>query len=245
MNRGTEKGNAIIWILIAVGLFAALGYAFTSTSRQSTAVLTNTEANAYANQIMAHGQELKAAVQRVSLRGCDDNEISFENNVTPGYANPYSPTNGKCHIYNSAGGGLSWWINNNIRVPESTVTSTGNYLTHYQEDGYKHTVRFSPYNNIIDMGTTDGASEAVDLVATVPFIKQEICEAINRKLGLSASLRAGTDVNGWANFGTKFIGNYTPYGSALNPNQTNREFCLNTDQGGSTYYFYVNVLKPR
>ena len=110
MKNKTEKGNAIIWILIAVALFAALGYAFSSTSRNSTITLTDTEAKSYANQIIAYGNELKAAVKRMSLRGIDETEFSFANAIdipnNPAGHNP-NCTSDRCAVFNPQGGQLT------------------------------------------------------------------------------------------------------------------------------------------
>ncbi|CAG0906291.1 unnamed protein product, partial [Cyprideis torosa] len=51
--------NAASDLMVAalVALFAALGYAFSNTSRTSTSFLTEEETSAYANQIIAYGNE--------------------------------------------------------------------------------------------------------------------------------------------------------------------------------------------
>ena len=103
----SENGSAIIWILIAVGLFAALSFAFQSSNRTSSNLLTDEQARASAHQIISYGNDLKSAVKRLKLRGCDETEISFENNVIGGYTNAAAPTNKKCHLFDSKGGGLS------------------------------------------------------------------------------------------------------------------------------------------
>lgn len=107
-NENNQSGSAILWILVAVALFGALNFAFNSSSRTGTSLLTDTEAEAYANQIIQYGNEVKNAVKRLTLRGCDDTEISFENNIVTTYTNTNAPTNRSCHVFDSAGGGLTW-----------------------------------------------------------------------------------------------------------------------------------------
>lgn len=111
MNKkiSNESGNAIVWVLIAVALFAALNYAFSSTSRTSTSLLTNSEADAYASQIIAYGNEVKAAVKRMQLRSVDETEFSFGQTAdaignAPGH-NPNCTTN-KCEVFHIEGGQL-------------------------------------------------------------------------------------------------------------------------------------------
>lgn len=107
-NFSTERGSAILWILVAVGLFAALNFAFNSNTRTSTSLLDDTQAEAYANQVIQYGNEVKSAVKRLQLRGCSDIEISFKNNVVSGYENLNAPDDGSCDVFNIAGGGLTW-----------------------------------------------------------------------------------------------------------------------------------------
>jgi len=107
-QKNTQNGNAIAMILVAVALFAALGYAFSNTSRTSNRFLSDEEAKAYANQIISYGNEVRQAVKRLTLRGCSDTEISFENNVVSGYTNPNAPTDKSCHVFDIAGGGINY-----------------------------------------------------------------------------------------------------------------------------------------
>lgn len=106
--KQAERGNAIIWIFIAVGLFAALSYTFVQSSRTSTSVITDAQAQVYAQETIAYGNELKQAVKRLLLRGCSDTEISFENNVLGQYNNPNSPVNKRCHVFDKNGGGMRY-----------------------------------------------------------------------------------------------------------------------------------------
>lgn len=116
ITRNTESGNAIFLIIMGVALFAALGYAFTSSNRTSTTLVTDEQASTYANKIIAYGNEIKQAVRRLQLRGCDDTEISFENDVISGYENPNAPTSKKCHVFDIAGGGLNWKSLNTLDI---------------------------------------------------------------------------------------------------------------------------------
>lgn len=117
-NTPNQRGSAIIWILIAIGLFAALSVAFTSTSRQSTSLLTNEQASAYANQIISYGNDIKQAVKRLQLRGCEYDKISFEDFQTGYSPNPNAPSDKSCHIYDNNGAGLLY-----KPLPHAALTS--------------------------------------------------------------------------------------------------------------------------
>lgn len=189
MMKETEKGSAIMWILIAVGLFAALAFAFNSTNRTSTAVLTDEEAKSYANRIISYGNELKSAIKRMSLRGCDDIEYDFDNPDLV-YGNPYSPTNRSCHVFDPKGGQLEW------KMPaEGKIT-------------YPTNITFYAGGEIPGVGTTTGTSSSTELYYTLTFSNRAVCEAINELLG-HTDLLPLTVLNPGATPGpTRFLGVY-------------------------------------
>jgi len=196
-QNSNESGNAIIWILIAVGLFASLNYAWTSTSRNSTSILDDSEAKAYASQIIAYGNEVKATVKRLQLRGCDETEISFENNIVLNYVNPNAPSNKSCHVFDIAGGGLSWKEFEPVRA----VFTNGNAI-----EGVG--------NNCAD----PSCSELMMVLRLTPTVFTSastqqgkiICNAINKALNndlAMAETTIGDDTPG-SGFDSYFVGEY-------------------------------------
>lgn len=103
-NRNYERGNALFLILIAVALFAGLTYAVTSSTRgggdvdkEREAIDTAVDDNCEIN--------VKAAEQRLfTVNGCEASQISYElpDGTNP---NPAAPSNERCHVFRSAGGG--------------------------------------------------------------------------------------------------------------------------------------------
>ena len=187
--KSSERGSAILWILIAVGLFAALNYAFTNSTRTSTSLLTDTQAESYANQIIAYGNEVKSAIKRMQLRGCSDTEISFENAVVSGYSNPNSPSNKSCHVFDIAGGGLSW---KNPPVPFYDTTETwfsGKYFF------YTGTVWAGN-------GTTCSNDSCVDLIMEL-HVDDSFCEVFNKKFNINNPIEETT----WE--GTQWTGTHS------------------------------------
>ena len=78
IKNKTENGSVIVWIFIAVLLFAALGYAFNSSSRTSAGFISDAQAEAYANQIMDILHTNRQVVKKLLLSGCPAEEISFQ-----------------------------------------------------------------------------------------------------------------------------------------------------------------------
>ncbi len=103
MQRSSESGNAIFFILIAIALFAALSATLMLGSRSSVTMLSDEEAEALAYAAQEYTNTVNAAVKRLKLRGCEDSEISYE---TPlgNNANPNAPANERCHIFRLNGG---------------------------------------------------------------------------------------------------------------------------------------------
>ncbi len=200
--RNKESGSAIIWILIAVSLFAALSYAISSSSQTSTSMITDEQAKAYANQIIAYGSAVKSAVKRLQLRGCKDTEISFENNVVAGYANPNAPSNKSCHVFDVAGGGVSWnqpnssWINRNF--------SSSNLYNKWITSG-------RPIVPGIGKNTCGGGTgNCSELSIFLPYVTKEICIKINETLGVNnPSGEPFNETTGICLYDTnKFVGSY-------------------------------------
>lgn len=160
MKSNPQSGNAVIWALIAIALFAALSATIMSGSRTSTAIMSNEEARSYAKQIIAYGNDLQATIQRLKLRGCDPTEISFENSYDANYTNPNAPPNKKCHVFDRNGGNIEW--------NQSNILINGPY--------------FMGITEITGLG--DASTSELIFFAEV---NQSICEEINTLLGGTAT----------------------------------------------------------
>ena len=105
------KGNALFLILIAVALFAALSYAVTQSGRGGGGIDKETELLEATKVIQIIG-DVRSAITRLTLTGCNINEISFYSDIyaTPSnYDNANSPIAGgdfSCHLFHPDGGGL-------------------------------------------------------------------------------------------------------------------------------------------
>ncbi|MAZ75980.1 MAG: hypothetical protein CMH31_01610 [Micavibrio sp.] len=204
----SENGSVILWILIAVGLMAALSYAFMGSSRNSTSMITDVQAEAYANEIIAYGNELKSAVKRLQLRGCSDTEISFENNVVSGYTNPNSPTDNSCHVFDIAGGGV------NLKEFGSNIFDT-QWQTPNLNYGIPFFISFYGVDGIGKDCTNESCSELTFMISD---LKLKVCQHINKTLLISEPSGDGI-TNYWPQYFTpsKFTGGYiyTNTGSLL------------------------------
>lgn len=109
MKQRHQSGNVLFIILIACALFAALAYAVTKSSREPNTMATKEQAAINAAAVMQYFTRLKTTVDRLRLASeCADNQISFENSIVSGYTNNNAPPSKKCHVFDPAGGGLTW-----------------------------------------------------------------------------------------------------------------------------------------
>ena len=188
MNQISQSGNALFIILIAVALLGALSYAVTQSSRGGAEALTDEKAKLYAAEILEYAQVVSNAVAQLRLRGCDESEISFENNLVSGYTNGNSPSDKTCHVFYPSGGGLSW------NVPDDGMIVGG-----ASADGWG--VYYG--NQIKNVGTNGGES---DIILSLKDIDTNICIQLNKRLSIGASLSSLPNDGGLIN--GPFIGSF-------------------------------------
>jgi hypothetical protein len=103
---GSQSGNALFLILIAVALFAALAYAITGSGRGGGNISKEqaTLAQGLSDQCNAYIQHMVDSLQVIS--GCPLNQISYElpNGTNP---NALAPVDKHCHVFNKNGAGAT------------------------------------------------------------------------------------------------------------------------------------------
>ncbi|MEM8833402.1 MAG: hypothetical protein AAGB32_02560 [Pseudomonadota bacterium] len=204
-------------IFLAVALFAALIYAFNQSSRTSTSVISDSQVDTYANQIVAQANDIKNAVKRVQLRGCDDTDLSFANNKEAGYTNASAPSNNTCHIFHDAGGGLTF-----KPIPD-VITSSDEWL-------------FTADNQVEDVGTNNAGT--ADLIIALANIPLEVCNQINDGLRNGWATPPVDDTT-WDE--TKFTGTYSNNDDIGNGADL-ADIPTGCFQDGSSQYVFYTVL---
>lgn len=187
-----RSGNVLFLILIAVALFAALSYAVTGSSRSSGAQISADQARILAAEIRQYASSIEQAITKLSvINGCGDNEISFDNPVTQGYAdidlaNPRSPSDFSCHVFHPNGGGLAYrtW-------DDKFLGDTGN-ASYLPVKGYS---LFMARLQVLDHGT-----EKAEMLFVVPWLKPEICNALNKSVSDIENMRVSINTNGSSNY---------------------------------------------
>ncbi len=239
----SERGSVIIWILVAIGLFAALGFAFSKSSSNSISLLEDEQLEAKLNQFIAYGNDLRQTIKRLELRGCDETEISFYNTepTASNHNNPNAPADGSCNVFSPNGGGLTWLI-----IPEKLKRTMGSAFALSSWDNYKIVGRTA----VIGVGTS-----ASDL--TLLFVKSrnnptavKLCNILNDRYSIIYDIDAGAEsVN--TNDLDGFDGTYyavpwaaTTIGDGLTEFVGHKTGCFRESHGGSQLVYY-HVIKAR
>jgi hypothetical protein len=240
-SRESEQGNIFFYILIAIALFAALGYAVSRSG--SGKGLDQERARLVASELMAQANSVRDAVARMRVKGITREQISFQNNiVTAGYTNAACTTD-FCRVFLPDGGGMMW------PQPPSGASTTGLQWL------------FSSDLSIANIGRDTGCAAATpcgDLAMMLADIDDNVCRHINfitHNYALTAALPART--TGSAIF-TKFTGSYaaSPYtldtthlGTSANPNPicvtlTGTSLVPFEGTGSATSNVFIQILSP-
>ena len=179
MRFGLSRGNVLFLILLAVALFAALSYAVTQSSRSGGNDISDEDVRLAASQIIQHADLCAQTIDRMILiNACNYTQISFQRdwnnngNIednSDDYYNPNSPNDKRCHIYNIAGGGLTF--QDADRFKGSLWHVSGRHPA--EHPGSNPRCVFSPNRHL-----------CTDLLLFLLNIPEKVCVAINSMLSV-------------------------------------------------------------
>lgn len=195
-----QAGSALIFILIGVSLFGALGFAIANIVRTGDPnIIGENQAELFANEIMDYAVNLRGATQALKINGCGDQDISFENDIVSGYE--HSPVaDNTCKVFHPDGTGMNYVV-----PPEKWLDVRAAAQSYYGEWYFAANVC------VPDIGTSGSGTGCIndgldneDIIVFLPYIKRVICEKINAGLGITG-IPAETG-NAWPPAGTQFTG---------------------------------------
>jgi len=231
-----QRGNVVILILVAVFLFGALAFTFTRSARDGSSNITRQQAKIAAQEILNYARLVESAVDRVRRNGCSESEISFENDIVGGYLNPNSPTDNTCHIFEPEGGKINY-----LNPPIDWNDQTRSTEELYNELYFNGLTCVSGIGGG-PAGCANGNNDLSELILTIPYITQELCESLNSALFSSIDIPVEAQ-NAWSNANSRFIGVYTN-GTVINSFTNNSTGCFEGDVHpvNGTYHFYHVLL---
>ncbi|MCB9973724.1 MAG: hypothetical protein H6854_04095 [Rhodospirillales bacterium] len=163
----SDSGVAIFYILLAVALFAALGFAFSNGMQDGAQNMTDEEGKVFAQDLISYASRLDRGVQRVLARGsCSENDLSFylsTNTALAAYQHTPEVADA-CKVFHSDGGSITWL------APVTDVNDGTDWV-------------FTGANRIAEV-ENDTAGAGNDLVAFLPNIDRAVCIKVNELLDI-------------------------------------------------------------
>lgn len=162
-----EKGVALVYILIAIALFAAISMTFMRQNDTSEAEsMSDDKAEILASQLIAYAAQTKSAVDQMLFSGAKINELDFTLPTAAGF-----DTGTLIYkVYHPQGGGV---IPGRLSSEAVSQTDTDPVAGWYM----------GRFNNVEWTAT---ASD--DAILAAHQIKQKVCEKINVKINGSTSI---------------------------------------------------------
>lgn len=233
-NRRAESGNVLVYVLIAIVLFAALNFTLSrQTDSTEAGALDQNKAELYATELITYAANVKEAYDKMEFSGAKLEDIDF----TPPSAATFNTAPTIKKIFHPDGGGL-----NPVTLPEKVGITT---LTDPVAGWY-----LGRFNNV---EWTGADTTKTDIVLTAYGIAQSVCGFINQKITGNTAIPSITDPikevlvpqssGGTANFTganqdlTTDPANTTP--APICPDCHNKpSFCV---QEGGIYAFYTVI----
>ncbi len=164
----TESGNALIYVLIAIALFAALNFALSRQSDTSEAGSMPAErAELYATQLISYAGQVKSVLDQMMFTGTDVDEMDF---MLPNEDATFNDPPYIHKIYHPEGGGLNPGVLPvEVIDQDNTNPPAGWYLGSFNDVEWSRST-----NN--------------DVILTAHQISRQVCANINKKITGSSTI---------------------------------------------------------
>lgn len=167
-NRRSEAGNAFLFILLGVVLFASLSFVMSrGFGTEGTSKISDRRAELAASEIMTYAQRIQRAVNRIRSKGISESDISleFDGNFVNADCDENTDTHfPTCQVFHTQGGNV-----NEQEPPEGVNEGESWHFT-----------------GSTCIGDCDGSSTAdEELLLVLPNLEDNVCEFINRKLEIN------------------------------------------------------------
>lgn len=211
-NRTKEAGNAFLFILLGVVLFASLSFVMSrGFGTEGTSKISDRRAELAASEIMTYAQRIQRAINRMRSQGISESDISLEfgGNFINTDCNDDTDTHfPACRVFHAQGGNVG------EQAPPEGVN--GGESWHF--------------TGSTCIGDCDGTSTAdEELLLVLPNLADNVCQFLNRKLDIDGIPTATGTYSA-----TAFTGSFTngteiaivdgPYNAVCYTDGTNNHF---------------------
>jgi hypothetical protein len=219
-----ESGNAFMFILIGIVLFAAISFVMSRGFRsEGTSNLSARQAELAAIDIVTYAQRIERAVSAIRRKDISEGDISLEHNGGFINANCNDAADRRfpeCQVFHPQGGNIS----------PQTPPLNSNDGTNW------HFTGATCIEGAAVTGCDSDGQRNEDLIAVLRNINQSVCTAINRRVGID-----GIPVDAGGGFSaTPFTGTFpedTEIALAGGP------FTAACYQNGGAFHFYSILIK--
>lgn len=206
MTHSSSSGNALWLVLITIVLLGALTALFARTSSNTDDVGDVEQRTVMISEMMRYTKSIEIGIQNLLSRGCSESDLSFwfdsngdgVENGSDDYYNASAPPDGSCHLFKSAGAGLTW-------LPPKSIWFTP---TGHKRD-YITSAQCIPG---IGTGVTPCTNADRDLMFQFISITDALCMAINNQVGITNPSNAPPSED---QDGARFTGSFTASGSTI------------------------------
>ena len=219
INRKKERGNALIYVLIAVALFGALSMALTRQGGDGeVSAVSDGKNTLMATQLISYAGQALQVIDQMSFTGTDMSEYNF---VLPADTVAFAAGSHIHKIFHPQGGGLSVGKLPASSIAQSTVDPVpGWYL--------------GQFNNV---EWSDGAGEEIILLAYQ--LTQAVCENINKVMNGSIAIPTmGDSIKDMMINAADHTGTNVEFTAALCPACEGINTLCVQNQAGDAYGFY-------
>lgn len=174
-EKTKEAGNAMIYVLVIIALFAALSFILARQGDTSeTNIIPQEKIELYATSILQTSAQLKNALDQMTYTGTDIDEMDFK---LPSDAN-YDVGSNIHKVFHPEGGG--------VILPQLPVEAIEEFNTDPAPGWY-----LGRFNNVEWTPSTNN-----DVILTAHQLNKAVCEKINEKLTGSTAIPAlNGDIN--------------------------------------------------
>ena len=176
-----QSGSIFFYILLGVVLFGALAFTMSRGMRsQSTEALTKRQIEIAASELLGDAQTLERGVDRLRQNSISESDLCFAHDSISNINKTAYETISACgsdenKLYRPEGGGVSFFP-----VPADWLESV-----HTTHQGYGEWI-FSNENAVAGLGSGAlNTASSVELIAHVNHLKEAVCAAINKELGIT------------------------------------------------------------
>lgn len=174
--RSSESGNVLIYVLIAIALFAAL--TFTLSGQEDTGEagsLSDDKVEIQATQLISTASQIKSVIDQMLFSGAQIEDLDFTLPTDTADFNDANPANNIYKVYHPEGGGLNMPVLGGVAVDDDNISipsdpKPGWYL------GRFNNVSWTPKDS------SSGPGNYEDVILTAYGIDKRICENINEKV---------------------------------------------------------------